>query len=28
MPISSISVVIFTSLATWIRSAKYFKINQ
>ncbi|WHF50596.1 heavy metal translocating P-type ATPase metal-binding domain-containing protein [Chryseobacterium gotjawalense] len=27
MPISSISVVIFTSLATWIRSAKYFKIN-
>ncbi len=28
MPISSISVVIFTSLATWIRSAKYFKINK
>lgn len=28
MPISSISVVIFTSLATWIRSSKYFKINQ
>lgn len=28
MPISSISVVIFTSLATWIRSTKYFKINQ
>ena len=28
MPISSISVVIFTSIATWVRSAKYFKINQ
>ena len=28
MPISSISVVIFTSLATWIRSMKYFRINQ
>ena len=28
MPISSISVVIFTSLATWIRSTKYFKINK
>lgn len=28
MPISSISVVIFTSLATWIRSAKYFQINK
>ncbi|QDP85066.1 HAD-IC family P-type ATPase [Chryseobacterium sp. SNU WT5] len=28
MPISSISVVIFTSLATWIRSIKYFKINK
>ncbi len=26
MPISSISVVAFTSLATWLRSTKYFKI--
>lgn len=26
MPISSISVVAFTTLATWIRSVKYFKI--
>jgi Cu+-exporting ATPase len=28
MPVSSISVVIFTSVATWARSMKYFKINQ
>lgn len=28
MPISSISVVAFTSVATWWRSAKYFKINN
>lgn len=28
MPISSISVVAFTSMATWLRSAKYFKINK
>ena len=28
MPISSISVVIFTSVATWVRSAKYFKIRS
>ena len=28
MPISSISVVAFTSAATWFRSTKYFKINQ
>ena len=28
MPISSISVVAFTSVATWWRSAKYFKINS
>lgn len=27
MPISSISVVAFTSLATWVRSYKYFKIS-
>ncbi|WP_226063403.1 heavy metal translocating P-type ATPase [Kaistella polysaccharea] len=27
MPISSITVVIFTSVATWARSAKYFKTN-
>lgn len=27
MPISSISVVIFTSVATWWRSRKYFKLN-
>lgn len=27
MPISSITVVTFTTLSTWIRSAKYFKIN-
>lgn len=26
MPISSITVVIFTSLATWFRSMKYFKV--
>jgi hypothetical protein len=26
MPISSISVVAFTSLSTWLRSKKYFKI--
>ena len=26
MPISSISVVIFTSVATWWRSRKYFEI--
>ena len=25
MPVSSISVVIFTSLSTWLRSSKYFK---
>ncbi|MBU4539021.1 MAG: HAD family hydrolase, partial [Weeksellaceae bacterium] len=28
MPISSISVVAFTSITTWARSTKYFKINQ
>lgn len=28
MPISSISVVVFTSLSTWIRSSKYFKIRK
>ncbi len=28
MPISSISVVIFTSVATWWRSLKYFKLNK
>lgn len=28
MPISSISVVAFTSVTTWARSTKYFKINQ
>lgn len=28
MPISSISVVAFTSLATWVRSYKYFKISD
>ena len=28
MPISSISVVAFTSVATWWRSIKYFKINS
>ena len=28
MPISSISVVAFTSAATWLRSTKYFKINH
>lgn len=28
MPISSITVVAFTSIATWLRSAKYFKINK
>jgi Cu+-exporting ATPase len=28
MPISSITVVAFTSVATWWRSSKYFKINQ
>ena len=28
MPISSISVVAFTSVATWWRSTKYFKINS
>lgn len=28
MPISSISVVVFTSLSTWIRSFKYFKIRK
>lgn len=28
MPISSISVVVFTSLSTWIRSSKYFKIKK
>ena len=28
MPISSISVVAFTSVATWWRSAKYFKISN
>ncbi len=28
MPISSITVVIFTSLATWIRSSKYFEISK
>lgn len=27
MPISSITVVVFTSTATWIRSLKYFKIR-
>ena len=27
MPISSITVVVFTSTATWIRSLKYFKIK-
>ena len=27
MPISSITVVTFTTLSTWIRSSKYFKIN-
>lgn len=27
MPISSITVVAFTSIATWFRSIKYFKIN-
>ena len=27
MPISSITVVTFTTLATWIRSSKYFKIK-
>lgn len=27
MPISSITVVVFTSAATWIRSAKYFKLR-
>jgi Cu+-exporting ATPase len=28
MPISSITVVIFTSVATWARSTKYFKTNK
>lgn len=28
MPISSITVVAFTSMATWIRSSKYFRISQ
>lgn len=28
MPISSITVVAFTSIATWSRSTKYFKINK
>lgn len=28
MPVSSISVVAFTSLATWYRSMRYFKIRQ
>lgn len=28
MPISSISVVGFTSIATWARSTKYFKIRK
>jgi len=28
MPISSITVVVFTSAATWLRSAKYFKLKQ
>lgn len=28
MPISSITVVVFTALATWIRSSKYFKISK
>ena len=28
MPISSISVVAFTSIATWWRSAKYFKLRS
>ncbi|WP_304343185.1 heavy metal translocating P-type ATPase metal-binding domain-containing protein [Chryseobacterium koreense] len=28
MPISSISVVAFTSAATWYRSTKYFRINR
>ena len=28
MPISSISVVAFTSIATWARSTKYFKIRK
>lgn len=28
MPISSITVVIFTSVATWTRSGKYFKTNK
>lgn len=28
MPVSSISVVVFTSAATWFRSLKYFKIKQ
>ncbi|MBU8883390.1 heavy metal translocating P-type ATPase metal-binding domain-containing protein [Kaistella sp. DKR-2] len=28
MPISSISVVAFTSITTWARSTKYFKINR
>jgi len=26
MPLSSISVVVFTSVATWWRSTKYFKL--
>lgn len=28
MPISSISVVVFTSIATWTRSSKYFRISK
>ena len=28
MPISSVTVVAFTTIATWWRSAKYFKIKQ
>lgn len=28
MPISSITVVAFTSVATWLRSTKYFKISN
>ncbi len=27
MPVSSITVVTFTTLSTWLRSSKYFKIN-
>jgi hypothetical protein len=27
MPLSSISVVAFTSLSTWLRSRKYFKFQ-